>query len=132
MVFTLPFAFLYLSVIFRSSVPIPLEEAAMIDGATRLQILLRIVFPLALPGIIAVAIFAFISAWNDFTLAYILINSGDKFTLSIGLSTFMEEESAYYDLLLAGATLMVGPVLILFMFIQKPFVEGLGAGAIKA
>lgn len=132
MVFTLPFAFLYLSVIFRSGVPISLEEAAIIDGATRLQVFFQIAFPLALPGIIAVAIFAFISAWNDFTLAYILINSQDKFTLSIGLSTFMEVESAYYDLLLGGATLMVVPVLILFIFIQKPFVKGLGAGALKA
>lgn len=131
MVFTLPFAFLYFSLFFRNSVSVSLEEAAMIDGATRLGAFFRITLPLALPAIIAIAIFAFLATWNDYTLAYILINNQEKFTLSIGLSTFMEVESAYYDLLLAGATLMVIPALILFIFIQKPLIKGLSAGAVN-
>lgn len=116
---------------FMDAVPYSLEEAGMIDGATRLQIFCRIVIPVMLPGIVATTAFAFIGCWNEFTVAYIFTNAGSNFTVPVGLSTLIGEYSTDYGQLAAGALIGLLPPLALFAYIQKYLVQGLSAGAVK-
>lgn len=116
---------------FLDAVPYSLEEAGMIDGATRSQILWRIVIPVMIPGIVATTAFAFIGCWNEFTVAYIFTNSGLNFTVPVGLSTLIGEYSTDYGQLAAGALIGLLPPLLLFSYIQKYLVQGLSAGAVK-
>lgn len=116
---------------FMDAVPYSLEEAGMIDGATRMQILRKIILPIVLPGIVATMAFAFIGCWNEFTVAYIFTNSGANFTLPVGLSTLIGEYSTDYGQLAAGALIGLIPPLLLFSYIQKYLVQGLSAGSVK-
>lgn len=116
---------------FLEAVPYSLEEAGMIDGANRFQILSRIVIPMMVPGIVATTAFAFIGCWNEFTVAYIFTNAGAHFTVPVGLSTLIGEYSSDYGQLAAGALIGLLPPLILFAYIQKFLVQGLSAGAVK-
>ena len=116
---------------FLDAVPYSLEEAGMIDGANRSQILWRIVIPVTIPGIVATTAFAFIGCWNEFTVAYIFTNSGLNFTVPVGLSTLIGEYSTDYGQLAAGALIGLLPPLLLFSYIQKYLVQGLSAGAVK-
>ena len=116
---------------FLDGIPYSLEEAGMIDGANRLQIFIRIVLPVMLPGIVATTAFAFIGCWNEFTVAYIFTNSGTNFTVPVGLSTLIGEYSTDYGQLAAGALIGLLPPLLLFAYIQKYLVQGLAAGAVK-
>jgi N,N'-diacetylchitobiose transport system permease protein len=116
---------------FVANVPVDLEEAAMVDGASRVGAFMRIVFPLVAPGLIATSIFGFIQAWNEFIIAYVLLSSSSKQTLTIWLTSFTTQHGTDWGGLMAGATLTGLPVVILFLLIQQHIVGGLTAGAVK-
>jgi N,N'-diacetylchitobiose transport system permease protein len=116
---------------FIANVPVDLEEAAMVDGATRVGAFMRIVFPLVAPGLIATGIFGFIQAWNEFIIAYVLLSSSSKQTLTIWLTSFTTQHGTDWGGLMAGATLTALPVVFLFLIVQRHVVGGLTAGAVK-
>ena len=116
---------------FIAGIPFELEEAAMVDGCTRLQSVVRIVLPLLRPGIVAVASFAFVGAWNNFLFALFLINDQGLYTVPVGLSYFLGEYNVDYAALAAGGVIAVVPVVLIFALIQRYLVGGLSVGAVK-
>lgn len=116
---------------FVANIPVELEEAAMIDGCTRMGAFLRIVFPLCAPGLVATAIFAFIQAWNDYIVAYVLLRSPDHQTLTVWLASFTTNHGTDWGPLMAGATMTSVPVVIFFLLVQRHVTAGLTAGAVK-
>ena len=127
---TLPFCMWLLWAFFRS-IPIELEEAAMIDGASRLRVFVDIVLPSAMPGIIAAVVFSLIVSWNDFLFARVFINSIENLPLTVGVMHFFEGTHVDLGLMMASAVLMTVPMAILFMLMQRHLVAGFGAGAVK-
>lgn len=115
---------------FISSTPKEIDEAAMVDGAGRLRIIFAIIMPIVLPGIVATSAFAFIGVWNEFLVAFSFITTPDQFTIPIGLKFMVGEFSVQYASLAAGSIIGLIPPVLLFMFIQRYLVEGLG-GAVK-
>ena len=116
---------------FVTNVPVDLEEAAMIDGATRIGAFMRIVFPLVAPGLVATAIFGFIQAWNEYIIAYVLLSTSSKQTLTIWLASFTTQHGTDWGGLMAGATLTALPVVVLFLIVQRYVQGSLTAGAVK-
>jgi N,N'-diacetylchitobiose transport system permease protein len=116
---------------FVANVPVELEEAAMIDGCTRGGAFLRILFPLCAPGLVATAIFAFIQAWNDYIIAYVLLRSPDHQTLTVWLASFTTNRGTDWGPLMAGATLTSVPVVVFFLLVQRYVTSGLTVGAVK-
>jgi len=113
-------------------IPLELEEAAAIDGATKTQIIFKVIMPLLLPALGATALFSFISAWNEFFFALVLMKSQDLITLPVDLARFTGMEGqARMGPLAAASVLSIIPSLILFGFLQKWFAEGLLTGAVK-
>jgi ABC-type glycerol-3-phosphate transport system permease component len=108
-----------------------IEEAALIDGASRLGILWRITLPLAAPGIVTVAVFAFLLAWNEFFFAYIFLASPKNYTLSLGLFSFIQQFTTQWGNIMATGTLATLPVLCFFFLLQRALTRGLVAGATK-
>ncbi|RJL32526.1 carbohydrate ABC transporter permease [Bailinhaonella thermotolerans] len=128
--FTLPFA-IWMMRGFVAAVPDALEEAAMLDGATRPVILWRIIFPLVAPGLVATSVFSFITAWNDFVFARtFIISAKDNQTLPAALLVFFKPDENDWGGIMAASTLMTIPVLIFFLVVQRRLVAGL-AGAVK-
>ena len=117
---------------FFKTMPLELEEAAMVDGCSRLQAFLRIVLPLSMPGLITVAIFSFLLSWGDYVFGLILIMSDQNKTLPVGLASMLGSNDLRWGDIMAGATLIAIPLLILFTFLYRYFVAGLAAGALKA
>lgn len=129
--FCLPFA-LWLLRSFLASIPVDLEEAAMTDGAKRLQAFVDVVLPQALPGIISTALFSFILSWNEYLYALVFINVDDRKTLPPGVLTMLNQnQNVEWALLMAASVLMTLPVLIFFSFLQRHLTRGFGAGAVK-
>jgi multiple sugar transport system permease protein len=130
-VWALPFA-LWMLVGYVRAVPRELEEAAAVDGASRLRILVSVTAPLLAPGIVATGLFAFISAWNEFFFALVLMKTPERQTLPVILTHFLGAEGAA-DLgpLAAGAFLATLPSLVIFSVIQKRIAGGMLAGAVK-
>jgi multiple sugar transport system permease protein len=130
-VWSLPFA-LWMLQGFVRAIPRELEEAAAVDGATRLQILVRVVAPLLAPGVVAAALFAFISAWNEFFFALVLLKSPDLATLPLALAKFVGIEGiARLGPLAAGSLLATIPSLTFFAIMQRRLASGSLAGAVK-
>lgn len=129
MTFSLPFAIWMLSGFF-ASIPKDLEEASMIDGTTRLGALWRVVLPVARPGIVAVSVYCFITAWGEVLFASVLTNS-DTRTLAIGLRSYASQTDVYWNQLMAASVVVSLPVLIGFMLVQRHLITGLSAGAVK-
>ncbi|MBD3309528.1 ABC transporter permease subunit [candidate division KSB3 bacterium] len=130
--FSLPYETLMLQGYFRGSYPKELEEAAMIDGCNLFMAFLRIVLPVSLPGIAAIAIHAFLAAWNDFLWASIFLSKGHLKTLQIGVHDFIGEAGVQGANSFMAACLMATiPALILFSLLQRSMVHGLSAGAVK-
>ena len=127
---TLPFCMWLMWAFFRG-IPIELEEAALIDGASRLRVFAEIVLPMAMPGIIAAAIFSMIVAWNDYLFARIFMNSIQKLPLTVGVMHFFEGVHVNWGLMMASAVMMTLPLAVLFMVVQRHLVAGFGAGAVK-
>lgn len=129
MTFSLPFSIWMLTGYF-ASIPKELEEASMIDGTGRLGALFRVIIPVAKPGIIAVAVYAFITAWGEVLFASVLTNR-DTRTLSIGLRAYASQQDVYWNQLMAASVVVSLPVLIGFMLVQKHLITGLSSGAVK-
>ncbi len=113
-------------------IPIELEEAAMVDGATRFQAFRKVVLPQALPGIISTGIFTFSVTWQEFLFASILIFSASKQTLSAGVATFLSEDWIYsWGLLMAAGVMVSLPLVLFYIFLQRYLIAGWGGGALK-
>ncbi len=128
--FLVPFVTWLLMGFFRS-IPRELEEAALVDGATRLQTLWRIVLPLAAPGLLAAGLFCFTLSWNEFLYALIFIADDNLRTLPVGLSEFVVSDFAFWGQLMAAAALASLPVVLVYIYLHKYMVGGLTAGAVK-
>jgi multiple sugar transport system permease protein len=116
---------------FFKVMPLDLEEAAMVDGCSRAGAFFRVVLPLSLPGIVTVAIFAFLLSWTDYIFAFVLVSSDSQKTLPVGLASILGTFDARWGELMAGATLIALPLLVLFTFLSRYFIQGLAAGAMK-
>jgi multiple sugar transport system permease protein len=116
---------------FLDDVPPDLEEAAMIDGCTRLAALRKIILPLTLPGMGATVAFVFTAAWSEILFALMLINSEDQKTFSVGLLTFVGKFAVDWGQMMAASVLALIPVCVFFFFLQRYLVTGLTAGAVK-
>jgi N,N'-diacetylchitobiose transport system permease protein len=116
---------------FMLGVPRELEEAAMVDGSTRFGAFVRILLPLVAPGLVATSIFAFIQVWNEFIIAYVLLQSQDKQTLPVWLASFTTLRGTEWGPLMAAATLTALPVVVFFVLIHRRIAFGLTAGAVR-
>jgi multiple sugar transport system permease protein len=128
--FLLPFATWVMLGYFRS-IPVELEEAAMIDGATRLYAFWKITLPLAAPALLAVTLFAFTNAWNEFLFAFVFITSESLRTLPIGLQSMVVGDILPWGQLMAASLLTAIPVAVLYIYAQRFLVEGLTIGGVK-
>ncbi|MBS2531879.1 carbohydrate ABC transporter permease [Catenulispora sp. NF23] len=128
--FNLAFAVWILSAYF-SAIPVELEQAAMIDGATRFGAFRRVTIPLAMPGIVTALIFTFIAAWNEFIVALTLTTSPDKAPLSVAVDNYIGQYTVDYGHLFASTVIATIPVIVLFGLIERKVVDGLTAGSIK-
>ena len=113
------------------TIPLDLEEQAMVDGANRWVALFRIVLPLATPGLIAVSVFTFTGAWNELLLALIFITSPDKQTVPVAVSYLITGDVFRWGLIMAGSVSAAVPVMVLYYLGQRFVVQGLAAGAVK-
>lgn len=117
---------------FFMGVPLELEEAAMVDGASRMEALLHVVLPLALPGIAAAAVFAFIIAWDNYTFAFILMTSDSMKTLPVGIASFAQARATEWGLVMSSTSLLSAPAFLFFLLTHKGLIRGFrGAGAVK-
>jgi len=130
LIFTVPFCTWMLRA-YLTSIPMELEEAALVDGATRVQAMIRIILPLAAPGVAAATIFAFTLSWNEYLYAFILMNDSTKMTLSPGMTRLVFGDIFLWGMIMSGATLMSLPVVILYFVAQRFVVSGLTAGSVK-
>jgi multiple sugar transport system permease protein len=128
--FLMPFATWVLMGYFRS-IPVDLEEAAMIDGASRFRAFWQITLPLAAPALGAVTLFAFTNAWNEFLFAFVFITSESLRTLPIGLQSLIVGDILPWGQLMAASLLMAIPVVIIYIFAQRFLAEGLVVGGVK-
>jgi multiple sugar transport system permease protein len=116
---------------FFRTIPRDLDEAAIIDGANPLQILWHVILPLSQPALITVAIFSGLFAWNDFLGPLIYLHDSRKFTLALGLAQFTGLYTSMWHLLMAASTMVIAPVLVLFFFAQRYFIEGIALTGTK-
>ena len=128
--FTVPFC-TWLLIGFFKALPTELEEAALVDGATRVQALRRVLLPLAAPGIVAAAIFAFTLSWNEFLYALVFIQDERTLTVPVGLNLLIYGDVFHWGQLMAASVITTVPVVTLYMFVQRWMVEGLAAGGVK-
>lgn len=115
---------------FMDEIPIDLEDAAMVDGSSRMRALVQIVFPLIVPGLVATGVFTFLLAWNDFALALILTSRNAK-TLPLIVTSFITEEGILWGPMSAAATLILLPPVLFVIFAQRHLAKGLTMGAVK-
>jgi multiple sugar transport system permease protein len=128
--FQLPLALILMSGFVRN-VPVELEEAAMVDGCSRLRAFFAVTLPQLRPALVAVGSFAFIGAWNNFLFALMFASRQDKFTLPVGLSYALGEFNTDFGALAAGGVVAAVPVVLVFAVVQRFLVQGLTAGAVK-
>ena len=126
----LPYSIWLLRAFFQT-IPIELEDAAMIDGASRWRVIRSIVMPLALPGVIATSVFAIITSWNEYLFAMLFISSDWKKTIPVGLTGFITAHEDRWDLIFSGSVMASIPILIFFIYIQKFLIEAWGSGGVK-
>jgi len=130
LIHTLPLCIWMLIGYFRA-LPYEIEEAALVDGASRLLILFRIVLPLSVPGIISTVVYCFVSTWNEFIFALVFATDRTVKTLPIGLAEFNSEFNTDWGAVMAASMIMTLPIVVLFFGVQKLFIGGLTAGATK-
>lgn len=130
MIITLPLSVWMLTSYFKN-IPVELEEAAIIDGASRLECLFRITLPLSLPGLASVMVYAFVTTWNEFIFALCFATDSSVKTLPIGLAEFSTEFNTDWGAVMAASVVMTLPIAVLFLSMQRLFVGGLTAGATK-
>jgi multiple sugar transport system permease protein len=127
---TLPLTTWILALFFRE-IPEELESAALVDGCTRIGVLIRIILPLSAPGLFTAGILAFIYSWNEFFMALLIMTDPAKQTMPVGIALFQGEHSVPWGEIAAASLLTTLPLIILVLFFQKRIVAGLSAGAIK-
>lgn len=130
MAFVIPFSTWMLTGFFRS-IPIELEEAAMIDGLSRLQAMFKIALPLTMPGLVTTSIFAFVTAWNEFIFALVLVSSREMQPITMALYSWEKNNVVEWNYLMATATVATLPTVLLFLLVRKRLTAGLMAGAVK-
>lgn len=130
LILTLPLC-VWMLVGYLRAIPVELEEAAIIDGAGRIAVLRRVVLPLALPGIIAVMVYSFVTAWNEFIFALCFALDSRVKTLPIGLAEFSTEFNTDWGAVMAASMIMTLPIVLAFLVMQRSFVTGLMSGATK-
>ncbi|WP_035804944.1 carbohydrate ABC transporter permease [Kitasatospora mediocidica] len=128
--FNLAFA-IWILTAYIASIPVELEEAAMIDGLGRIGALRRVVLPLAMPGVVTAVIFTFISAWNEFVMGLTLSTVPASQPLTVGINSFIGNYTVQWNYLFAGSVIAIVPVVVLFAFIERQVVSGLTAGSVK-
>ena len=116
---------------FFRTIPLDIEEAARIDGSSRLRILVDIFFPLALPGIIAGAVFTFIVSWSDYLFASVIATKEATKTLPVGIALIASRDFLRWELILSATGVIIIPVLIIMIFVQKYLLEGFSAPVVK-
>lgn len=116
---------------FFERIPVTLEEAARVDGCTKMKSLIKIVLPIMFPGIVSVFVFAFIGAWNELIAGTIFISTPDMWTIPVGLKSLIGKYSVQWGALMAGGVMALLPTAIMFAGMQKFIVEGMTAGAVK-
>jgi|UniRef100_A0AAU3I4V2 N,N'-diacetylchitobiose transport system permease protein len=115
---------------FIVNIPKELEEAAMVDGCSRTSAFIRVVFPLLAPGMVATSVYAFIQAWNEYLYALMLLSQQNQ-TATVWLGNFTTKHGTEYAPMMAGATMMAVPIVVLFLLVQRKMAAGLTAGAVK-
>ena len=128
--FAIPFS-VWMMTSYFNALPAELDEAALVDGATRWQTIRHVVLPLAMPGIVTTGIYIFVNSWNEYLFAMMLSGQSIK-TVTVALQSFIGEFTVQWGLLTAGGTLVAIPVTLLFLVIQRRLVGGLTAGAVKS
>jgi multiple sugar transport system permease protein len=128
--FALPFSVWMLIGFFRS-IPRELDEAALIDGASVLQAFFRVILPLARPGLVAVALFTFLIAWNSYVWALVLTTDSSMFVLSVGIANMVGEYRVQWNELMAAAVMAALPVMVLYSLLERHLVNAITAGAVK-
>jgi ABC-type glycerol-3-phosphate transport system permease component len=128
--FSVPFAVWMLVGFFRT-IPREIDEAAMVDGATRLTALWRAVLPMAAPGLVAVGLFTFLLAWNSYVWALVLTTDSNMYVLSVGVATMIGEYRVQWNELMAASVVAALPVMVLYSALDRHLVSGLTAGAVK-
>jgi multiple sugar transport system permease protein len=116
---------------FMMGIPKELSDAARVDGASELQTFWHVILPLTKPAVTVIGILAAVAAWNEFLLPLLYLQESDKYTLAIGLAFFTSEHDVAYNLLMAASTLIVLPVVIVFILAQRFFIEGITVGGVK-
>jgi multiple sugar transport system permease protein len=128
--FSLPVVIWMMKSIF-DSIPVEIEEAARVDGASWTTIMVRVTLPIALPGLVAVSIYTFIQGWDEFLFARTIVTAAENWVGSVGLASFIGIHVTPWDQILAAATIFTIPPVVLFLLVQRHFMAGLGAGAVK-
>jgi multiple sugar transport system permease protein len=128
--FALPFV-VWMMRDFFLAVPAEIEEAALVDGCSRVRVLILIALPIVRPGLIAAGIFTFMLSWSDYIYALILMTSESRKTISLGITLFIDSTSIEPGLMMAASVLITVPVLVCFVFVQRYLVQGLAIGAVK-
>jgi len=131
LIYTFEFFMVFLVRQFYISIPKELSEAAIIDGCSHIRIFFSIILPLSKPAMVTMALFTFVWQWNDYTLPYTFINDLKKQMISVGIKSFATEHTIDYSTQMAGAVLSLVPIIIVFLFVQKYFIEGIATSGIK-
>ncbi|MCX7709863.1 MAG: carbohydrate ABC transporter permease [Clostridia bacterium] len=131
LLFTFEFFLVFLVRQFYLTIPNELTEAAIIDGCNHFEVFFRIILPLSKPAMITMILFTFVWQWNDFTDPFIFISSSDKQMIAVGIRSFATEHGQRYAMQMAGSTLTLLPVIGVFLFVQKYFIEGITTSGIK-
>lgn len=129
-IFTLPFAVWMLRGFVQSS-PKDLEEAAMVDGCSRMGAFRRVLLPLIAPGMVATAVFSFIGAWNQYVFPFVFMQDNNRYPLTVWLQSFSTDIGTDYSGLMAASVLYTLPVVIMFVLVQRKIITGLASGALK-
>src|SRR5690554_1443702 len=129
--YTFEFFLVFLVRQFYLTIPKELSEAAIIDGCSHFGVFYRIILPLSKPAMVTMGLFTFVWQWSDFTAPFIFINDLKKQMLTVGISTFATEHTIDYAMQMAGATLSIIPMIIVFMFVQRYFIAGIASTGLK-
>ncbi|MCA9943161.1 MAG: carbohydrate ABC transporter permease [Ardenticatenaceae bacterium] len=127
---TLPVALYMLTNYFRT-IPTEIEQAGLIDGCSRLEVIWRITLPLAIPALVSVAIYTLMIAWNEFLYAFVFLNNNELFTMPIKINTIWNDPSPRPNVVMAASTIMTVPIMVLFLALERYLSEGLSAGGVK-
>lgn len=127
---TLPVALYMLTNYFRT-IPTEIEQAGLIDGCSRMEVIWRITLPLAVPALVSVAIYTLMIAWNEFLYAFVFLNNNDLFTMPIKINTIWNDPSPRPNVVMAASTIMTVPIMVLFLALERYLSEGLSAGGVK-